>query len=119
MISEPRSVSDDTITTGIGRDMVFGGQGSDIIYTFAAMGGTAAADGNNIVFGDFGEVDYVSEEVAQNSPTVNPIRTNDIDGIWSLFTDQGGNDTITAGDANDIIIGGTGDDAIDAGNGAN
>jgi Ca2+-binding RTX toxin-like protein len=108
----------DTITTGIGRDMIFGGQGADVINAFASAGGTAALDGNNIVFGDFGEVDYISEEVAQQSSS-NPIRTNDIDRIWSLFTDQGGNDSVTTGDANDIVIGGTGGDTILAGNGSN
>ena len=76
----------DTITTGIGRDMIFGGQDADIINSFASSGGTAAQDGNNIVFGDFGEVDYISVEVAQNAPLVNPVRTNDIDRIWSLFS---------------------------------
>src|SRR5262249_39752647 len=66
-----------------------------------------------------GEVDYVSEEVEQNNPTVNPIRVTDIDRVWSLDTDQGGNDQIVTGDRNDIIIGGTGDDTIDAGRGRN
>ncbi len=108
----------DTITTGIGRDMIFGGQGGDIINAFISSGGTAAQDGNNIVFGDFGEVDYISEEVAQNSP-LNPIRTNDIDRIWSLFTAQGGDDNIATGDKNDIIIGGAGNDTISAGSGTN
>jgi Ca2+-binding RTX toxin-like protein len=49
---------DDRITTGIGRDMIFGGGGADTINAFASSGGTAALDGNNIVFGDHGLVDY-------------------------------------------------------------
>ncbi|MFU8833596.1 MAG: hypothetical protein ACNA7J_15780, partial [Wenzhouxiangella sp.] len=44
----------DTITTGIGRDMIFGGGGNDVINAYASSGGTAALDGNNIVFGDHG-----------------------------------------------------------------
>jgi Ca2+-binding RTX toxin-like protein len=130
----------DTITTGIGRDIILGGAGDDAINTFAskslgATAGTAAQDGNNIVFGDYGLVDYLSEELLQsNAPAVtlqqyvrsatpstlavgaalNPIRAADIDRIWSLeaYTSLGGNDTITGGDRNDIVIGGTGNDVI-------
>src|SRR5262249_52432678 len=44
----------DTIITGIGRDIIFGGGGDDSINSFVSSGGTAALDGNNIVFGDHG-----------------------------------------------------------------
>jgi Ca2+-binding RTX toxin-like protein len=96
----------DIITTGIGRDIVLGGAGADTINTFASRGangvaGTAVQDGNNIVFGDYGLVDYLSEELAQGS-TANPtlqtyvsnhpgcqrrgqsVSAQDIDRIWSL-----------------------------------
>ena len=108
----------DTITTGIGRDMIFGGGGGDTINSFASSGGTAAADGNNIVFGDHGLVDYLAEEIAQASAT-NPVRPNDIDRVWSIATSLGGNDTIDTGDRNDIVLGGFGDDVIDTGGGYN
>ena len=67
----------DTITTGIGRDMIFGGGGNDEINAFAsgvdledaaALAVAAAADGNNIVFGDHGLVDYLAEELAAVNP---------------------------------------------------
>jgi Ca2+-binding RTX toxin-like protein len=109
---------DDRITTGSGRDMIFGGGGSDIIDAFGSGGGTAAADGNNIVFGDHGLVDYLAEEIG-NPAATNPPRTNDIDRIWSLATAFGDNDTIKTGNRNDIVLGGFGDDTIDTGGGAN
>ncbi|OQB78614.1 MAG: Bifunctional hemolysin/adenylate cyclase precursor [Planctomycetes bacterium ADurb.Bin126] len=133
----------DTITTGTGRDIILGGAGGDIIQAYASTSlggpaGTAAEDGNNIVFGDYGLVDYLSEELAQGeaaNPTIeeyvltneaddaeaNPVRAEDIDRIWSLAdaTALGGGDTITTGDGNDIILGGTGDDVVFAGNGSN
>ena len=109
----------DTITTGSGRDMVFGGGGDDAINTFASAGGTAAMDGNNIVFGDHGLVDYLAQEIAQNDAAAHPVRTNDIDRVWSIATAFGGNDTILTGHRNDIVLGGFGDDVIDTGNGYN
>ena len=104
----------DTITTGIGRDMVFGGSAGDTIVANAAE--TAASpDGNNIVIGDYGFVDYLVDDV---EPGDNP---HDIDVISTFedITHLGGADTITTGNANDIIIAGAGDDTIVAGQGKN
>ncbi|HQV08466.1 MAG TPA: calcium-binding protein, partial [Thauera sp.] len=109
----------DTITTGIGRDMIFGGGGDDIINAFASSGGTAVGDGNNIVFGDHGLVDYLAEEILQAEPLVNPVRTDDIDRIWSIATAMGGKDTIDTGDRNDIVLGGQDEDVIRTGQGSN
>ena len=109
---------DDTIITGSGRDMIFGGGGNDIINTFNSGGAPASADGNNIVFGDHGLVDYLAEELA-NPLATNPVRTNDIDRIWSVDTALGGNDDIRTGNRNDIVIGGFGNDTIDTGQGFN
>ncbi len=92
--------------------MVFGGGGNDLINTWISGTDTAALDGNNIVFGDHGLVDYLAEEMEQGGIAANPRRTLDIDRVWSINTSMGGADTITAGDRNDIIIGGTGADAI-------
>ena len=109
---------DDTITTGIGRDMIFGGQGGDTINAFASASGSAVDDGNNIVFGDFGLVDYLAEEIADPTQVA---RTDDIDRIWSIdaATSYGGNDSIVTGGSNDIVLGGTGDDMLDVGGGQN
>ncbi len=110
----------DTITTGIGRDIILGGGGDDRIDSYASSGGTALADGNNIVFGDHGFVDYLVQELAA-VVAANPPRTNDIDVISSivLATAMGGHDRIATGDRNDIVIGGTGNDVIDTGDGVN
>ncbi len=128
----------DTITTGAGRDMIFGGAAGDTIV--ANSGETAAGpEGNNIVFGDYGLVDYLSEELAHSSTpaktlqqyiaagggagtvgaAADPVRPADIDRIWSLATALGGNDQITTGNRNDIVLGGAGGDTIVAGNGNN
>jgi Ca2+-binding RTX toxin-like protein len=110
---------EDTITTGSGRDMIFGGGGNDTIDAFGSGGSAASADGNNIVFGDHGLVDYLAEEITQDQPLINPLRTNDIDRVWSLFTAFGGNDNIKTGGRNDIVLGGFGNDVIDTGQGSN
>ncbi|HEY9237367.1 MAG TPA: hypothetical protein VIP10_00890, partial [Burkholderiaceae bacterium] len=115
----------DSIVSGIGRDILIGGAGADTIHGFAStslgtVAGTAAQDGNTIVFGDYGLVDYLAEEIARNS-TADPVSARDIDRIWSLeaATALGGNDTITTGDANDIVLGGTGVDLLTLGDGSN
>jgi Ca2+-binding RTX toxin-like protein len=113
---------DDTITTGGGRDMLFGGGGNDLINAYASGGVTAEQDGNNVVFGDHGLVDYLAEELAPvNSAT--PRRdlptTRDTDRVWSLATGMGGADTIDTGNANDIVLGGFAGDTINAGHGKN
>ncbi|HZF78881.1 MAG TPA: hypothetical protein VEZ89_03735, partial [Rubrivivax sp.] len=104
--------------------MVFGGGGNDIIV--ANAGETAAAsDGNNIVFGDHGLVDYLAEELhpagGHHAARTDRPSTHDIDRIWSIAeaTSMGGHDRITTGRGNDIILGGTGDDIILAGDGSN
>lgn len=64
----------DTITTGIGRDIVIGGAGNDVFDSFSSeslgtVAGTAFADGNNIVISDYGLVDYLSGELLQGGAT--------------------------------------------------
>ena len=97
--------------------MIFGGGGNDMINAFASSGGTAALDGNNIVFGDHGLVDYLAEE--QSNPATQTLRTDDIDRIQSIFTGMGGADTITVGNANDIVLGGFDNDHIYGNEGEN
>ncbi|RJR51575.1 MAG: hypothetical protein C4576_03520, partial [Desulfobacteraceae bacterium] len=91
----------DTITTLDGLDIVLGGHDGDVID---------AGNGNNIVLGDEGLIDYVTADA-------NP---SDIDLITSTSTmDHGGVDTIATGDGDDIIIGGRYGDTINGGNGHN
>ena len=61
----------DTITTGIGRDIILGGIGGDTIHAFAsgvdledeaALATAGAADGNNIIIGDSGYIDWTADD---------------------------------------------------------
>ena len=113
----------DTIHTGIGRDMIFGGGGGDTIV--ANEGETSLRpDHNNIVFGDYGFVDYLIDDlpVAPDSSGGDPNdTTRDIDRVWSFdnATTLGGADTITAGLGNDLIIGGVASDTVTDAGGSN
>ena len=104
----------DTITTGLGRDMVFGGAAGDSIIANQGEG-VGAPDGNNVVFGDYGYVDYLLRDSAI------PDDAHDIEVISSFATSThlGGDDTITTGAGNDIVVGGARNDTIRAGQGAN
>ena len=90
----------DTITTGVGNDIILGGAAGDTI--------TAGA-GTNLVLGDNGKLDYV---VNDGDPV-------DFDLVASVDEGIGGNDTITAGDGSDLVVGGTGADTITVNNGDN
>lgn len=117
----PEHGGDDTITTGIGRDMIVGGAGVDTIV--ANVGETPSRpDGNTIVFGDYGLVDYLisGDPKTGDSWSGDPAdTTRDIDRVWSTFVQFGGDDHITTGAGNDIVIGGIADDTITAGEGTN
>src|SRR5262249_37889358 len=86
-------------------------------------------DGNNIVFGDLGFVDYVS---ADHDPRdIDTISSGDLvplgGGVTgtndtastknSVDINTGGNDAITTGAGNDVILGGPGSDTINSGDG--
>ena len=82
----------DTITTGIGSDRIFGGQGNDTINAYASSGGTAASDASNIVFGDFGAIDYAAPDfrgmnaLGVNLPGIDDHNPATADIIQSVFT---------------------------------
>ncbi len=100
----------DTVTTLGGNDVVLGGHLGDVIN---------AGEGDNVVLGDDGEVDFVRAERGVATPGAD-IDASDIDIILSLSTTlAGGADTITTGNGNDIVIGGRDGDTINAGNGNN
>ncbi|MDQ1682007.1 MAG: large repetitive protein, partial [Frankiaceae bacterium] len=99
----------DRITTGTGRDIILGGAGGDTIV--ANNGETATTpDANNVVFGDYGFLDYVA------APDTSPFS---LDRVWSSDEAFGGADNITTGARNDFVFGGAGGDAINAGKGSN
>jgi len=85
----------DTIMTGSGNDLIFGGFGQDDIR---------AGDGNNVVFGDNGTAVY-SAGLAILFQSLSPENSDD--------------DSIVTGSGDDTVIAGHGADTIDAGNGNN
>ncbi|NMM32680.1 MAG: calcium-binding protein, partial [Phycicoccus sp.] len=98
---DPSIGGDDVITTGVGADIVLGGAGGDRITT--NRGETAGTpDGNGIVFGDHGFIDWVIQDADPS----------DIDRVWSTDTEFGGADTITTGNGHDVVVGGTDGDGI-------
>ena len=98
----------DTITTGLGSDIVLGGAAGDSITT--NDGETAGTpDQPNIVIADHGFVDTV---LLDGDPA-------DLDRIWSTDVTYGGDDTVTTGNGDDVVIGGIGGDTIRGGDGRN
>ena len=89
----------DTITTGSGDQIVFGGAAGDTITT---------GSGSNIVFGDDGRLDWGS---ANGQPIV-------LDAISTSPAD-GAADSITMGSGPNIVIGGAGGDTISGGTNTN
>jgi Ca2+-binding RTX toxin-like protein len=87
--------ADDGIVSGSGHDVIIAGPDEDTID---------AGDGDNIVFGDNGEI-YWTAGV--------------IDLALTVATAVGGGETITTGEGDDLIFGGTLDDTISAGEGNN
>ena len=97
--TEPDQGGDDVITTGVGNDTIVAGFGADEVDAF---------DGNNIVIGDSGFIDYT-----ESTGALELITTSTVD------PSLGGDDTITTGINDDIVIGGAASDTIDAGIGDN
>ncbi|MCP4887379.1 MAG: hypothetical protein GY904_12290, partial [Planctomycetaceae bacterium] len=84
----------DSIDGGADNDLILGGGGGDTIVDLL---------GNNIILGDHGTIDYVSDDADHS----------DIDFITSTSTTNfGGIDDIKSGEGNDIIIGGRFGDII-------
>jgi len=88
----------DTIATGSGNDILFGGAAGDTL---------TSGDGDNIILGDHGFIDYVADD---GDPA-------DIDRIATTDPTLGDGDTIAAGTGNDMILAGTADDTVAAGAG--
>ncbi len=80
----------DTISSGLGRDVIFGGSGADNIATSASM-----ADA--VILGDNGSANYIGGVLTH-------IQTSD--------AAHGGNDTITSTAGREVIFGGSGADTI-------
>jgi Ca2+-binding RTX toxin-like protein len=100
----------DSIRTGAGNDVVFGGNLGDTID---------AGDGNNIVLGDDGVITWTGAAFG-GSGAGDDLDPSDIDQIVSTSTGAaGGADSISTGAGQDIVIGGRFGDTIAAGGGDN
>ena len=86
----------DSITTGSGDDVILGGINGDTI---------SAGDGNNLVIGDSGLVDWTAAERggARAGDDSDPA---DVDRVLATNPDDGGSDVITTGSGDDVIVGG-------------
>jgi Ca2+-binding RTX toxin-like protein len=89
---DPLLGGNDTIVTGDGLDIAIGGAANDFV---------TSAGGNDILFGDGGQLTFTIDGAIVN--------------LMSVDTLFGGNDTLDGGANNDILIGGAGNDLL-AGN---
>ncbi|HZB76199.1 MAG TPA: Calx-beta domain-containing protein [Solirubrobacteraceae bacterium] len=98
----------DMISTGLGgRDLVVGGADGDTITTNRGESAPTDADGDAIVIGDNGLVDFATVDA---DPA-------DLDRIWVTDPDTGGSDTITTGAGHDVVIAGEDGELISEGTG--
>jgi Ca2+-binding RTX toxin-like protein len=114
----------DDITTGIGKDIVFGGALDDTIVAndteVYLRTGSSPLDEDNIILGDNGFIDYTAAEriYEPTDPAVDDDSDpSDIDRIAITDPTIGGIDNITSGAGFDFILGGTAGDTIRAGAG--
>ncbi len=97
--------SNDTIKVGNGNDIVIGGSGADTItanYQTQVTVNTSSNTVNDILMGGDGEIDFINGVVST---------------VTSTDTNDGGDNTISAGNGNDLVIGGLGANTITLGNG--
>jgi hypothetical protein len=100
----PEIGGNDTITTGLGKDIVFGGVLDDTIVANFGEGGPNLDD-DNIVLGDNGLIDYVLLEREPLNP-IGDTNAATIDRISTGSPNEGGIDEITTGAGFDLIFGG-------------
>ena len=104
----PEIGGSDTIYGYSGSDRIFGGAGGDTIY-----GGESetSADGDDVIFGDLGQIKYELDLSGKAGETV-------VDIMNTTYDDQGGADTIYGSGGNDTILGGASDDTINGNRGS-
>ncbi len=102
---------DDTIEGNAGVDIAMGGVGGDILYGDAAA--ALGADGDDILLGDNGEVDFTRDLDANLAPTAaSPANLATLDLIVSYSDGLGDSDTISGNAGADVAMGGTAGDVI-------
>ncbi len=101
---EEASGGSDTIEGNAMADIILGGVGGDTVYGDRATPTTAstADDGDDVVLGDNGLLDFENGDADPQS----------LDVISSFTDGLGGADTISGNAGNDVVIGGSGGDVI-------
>ena len=89
----------DTISGNANGDVILGGVAGDTIYGDSATPPAGSADGNDLILGDNGEVDF-------NGPA------GTLSLIRSALDKLGGIDTISGNAGGDVVLGGTAGDVI-------
>ena len=98
----------DEISGGAGRDFVLGGTGADLILGDDALGGGAAAGGDDILIGDQGKILLTNNVVTSIETTDTGAGDGGIDEIYG----NGGADVALGGVAGDKISGDGGNDIL-------
>ena len=98
----------DEISGGAGRDFVLGGTGADLILGDDALGGGAAAGGDDILIGDQGKILLTNNVVTSIETTDTGAGDGGIDEIHG----NGGADVALGGVAGDKISGDGGNDIL-------
>lgn len=96
--TDPGIGAGDSITSGSGENVIFGGIEGDVIQ---------CGDSFNVIFGDEGSVTFDAQGHVRSATTV----LNVLGGVDHV-TDGSGQDIIFGGEGDDVISGGAGDDLV-------
>lgn len=99
----------DTISGNAGADVVLGGVAGDALYGDAATP-VNALDGNDVLLGDNGELDFADDLTLALGAAADDLTT--LDRITSYLDNLGGVDTISGNAGADTALGGTAGDTI-------
>lgn len=103
---------DDEIEGNAGVDIAMGGVGGDIVHGDAETPG-AALDGDDILLGDNGELDFSQDlDLALNLTGASPANLATLDLIRSFTDGIGGVDVLSGDWGGDVVMGGTAGDII-------
>lgn len=99
----------DTISGNAGADVVLGGVAGDVLHGDAATPANAL-DGNDVLLGDNGELDFADDRTLALQSAADDLTT--LDRITSYRDNLGGVDTISGNAGADTALGGTAGDTI-------
>ncbi|MBD2360610.1 DUF4347 domain-containing protein [Anabaena minutissima FACHB-250] len=99
----------DTISGNAGSDVILGGVNGDVLYG-DATNPVNALDGDDVVLGDNGKLDFAADLNLSLTPTATDLTTLDL--IQSFTDALGGSDTISGNAGADTVLGGSAGDVI-------